>query len=402
MTMIRKIEGFVFTAILLAFPLSWRVSMWGMVLLCLIVMIHAAYARMNRRNDAMGQADSVEKRISKAIFRVLAAYVIWYGVSLLWTHNIEYGITEVVGKCSLLMAVIIGLWSDLDFKNSKWWYWTMLIFAVELSTLGIIEWCFVILSGGGAHSFHWMHHTYMALYIMVGMTYACYQILHKDRMWLWCGLALLMGAFLIGINSKVGLLSMGVITMVYVVASLWKKYYLQTCLFVALGMLTIGGTYAAYPMVHNHKDKLSAMIVDDGTNNSQLDIWNNSGESIRKANPIIGVGAGDYMDYLIDGYLKNGQHDNATRRYNSHNTYLDTTLATGLVGLVLLVLCFIGTIVLCLYKHDWWLALMIIVVMLSMILESVLERQMGCLFVGWLILAGSGTKCKKQVAYDCR
>jgi len=130
--------------------------------------------------------------------------------------------------------------------------------------------------------------------------------------------------------------------------------------------------------------------------------WKNTLECYSE-NPILGTGAGDFQTELNNVYRRNGLETGYINQFNSHNQYLQTLATLGPLGLVLLLLPF-------LYGLWWawmdqkWEALMVFVIILSsMLTESMLERQKGLYIVGllgngyfWGMLHRSGSAPQTQ------
>jgi O-antigen ligase len=93
--------------------------------------------------------------------------------------------------------------------------------------------------------------------------------------------------------------------------------------------------------------------------------------------PILGTGAGDAIDELLKTYLDNGLAIAYERKFNPHNQYLQTLLTLGPVGLILLLsifgICFLRSYL----NKDFSLFLLGIIFGVSMLTESMLERQTG-------------------------
>ena len=73
---------------------------------------------------------------------------------------------------------------------------------------------------------------------------------------------------------------------------------------------------------------------------SRILIWKSSLELIMNK-PIIGYGSGDVKDLLIYKYLQNGYFGIAEKKLNAHNQFLQTQLASGIFGLLMLLFIFI-------------------------------------------------------------
>lgn len=379
MTLLQRIEYALLSLALLALPLSWNVSMWIMGALTLAVIIRSMVEKTHSRVPSL----------NRWVGAGLIALVGWYAVSLSWTANMEFGIREVVGKVFLALGGLVLILGDFSYLNRRMRDRVFSFFAIELCLIALASWgveCYnaLFLQEGMAH-FYWMHHTYMAMYVMLGYVWVMNKLRTKMN-WMLILEALLLCALMVGINSKAGLLCMGLASVLLFILGLVKKNKRWCGWVLALGICTISGTYLAHPMQHNHKEKVSVWLGDDATGNSPIETWMNSGNSLKRVNPIVGAGAGDYIDELSIGYAERGQVENILRGYNSHNTYLDTTLATGIIGLVILVGVICGGFVAALNRKDVVMTMALVVVISTMMLESILERQMGCLFFCWVLM----------------
>jgi O-antigen ligase len=108
--------------------------------------------------------------------------------------------------------------------------------------------------------------------------------------------------------------------------------------------------------------------------------WKNTIECYA-ANPILGTGAGDFQHDLDKIYRLNGLETGYVNRFNSHNQYLQTLTTLGPVGLLLLMTSLLVPLWRA-WQQEQWTALMILVILLSsMLTESMLERQKGLYIV---------------------
>lgn len=111
--------------------------------------------------------------------------------------------------------------------------------------------------------------------------------------------------------------------------------------------------------------------------------WKNTLECYAE-NPILGTGAGDFQTELNQVYRRNGLETGYINQFNSHNQYLQTLATLGPLGLFLLLLGFLYGLWWA-WKDQKWEALMVFVIILSsMLTESMLERQKGLYIVGLL------------------
>lgn len=392
MTVLQRIEYALLCLALMALPLSWNVCLWVMAALAIVAVVRAVAERSYSRVPVL----------NRWVGAGLIALVGWYAASLLWTANMEFGIREVLGKGFLAVGGMVLILGDFHYLNRERTDRIFSLFTIELCLIALASWgveCYKVLaSTGGAAHFYWMHHTYMAMYVMLGYVWVMNKLRCKTD-WMLVLEALLLCTLMVGINSKAGLLCMGVVTALFIIFGVVKKNMKWCGLVFVLGICTIAGTYLAHPMQHNHKEKVSVWLGDDATGNNPFETWETSGNSLMRVNPIIGAGAGDYLDELAVGYAEQGQMENIRRGYNSHNTYLDTTLATGVIGLIILVCVICGGFVMALNRKDMVMTMALVVITSTMMLESILERQMGCLFFSWVLMmcaATSGQRFKQS------
>ncbi len=117
--------------------------------------------------------------------------------------------------------------------------------------------------------------------------------------------------------------------------------------------------------------------------------WLNTLELISE-HPILGTGVGDMQEELQAVYKRNHFDLAYNYRFNPHNQYLQTWAATGILGL----LCLLGIFFLSFKyaidsKNALYMAL-VLLLFLSMISESMLERQKGLVFFSFFLLFFGG------------
>jgi O-antigen ligase len=127
---------------------------------------------------------------------------------------------------------------------------------------------------------------------------------------------------------------------------------------------------------------LSAKNIDKTSGEStavRLLIWHESMEIV-KENFWTGVGTGDANDVLQERYRQNGLTGALEHNLNTHNQFFQTTIALGVVGLIVLVILTAGVLVYAVMKKDTLLILFSIIILLNFLVESMLQTQAGVLF----------------------
>jgi O-antigen ligase len=95
--------------------------------------------------------------------------------------------------------------------------------------------------------------------------------------------------------------------------------------------------------------------------------------------PVIGVGTGDTQDFLQACYKGKNFWGNVFE-YNSHNQFLQTALGLGAIGFLSLVVCLLLPGVKAFRQQDYLYVAFIVILAISFLTESVLERKQGVLF----------------------
>jgi O-antigen ligase len=118
--------------------------------------------------------------------------------------------------------------------------------------------------------------------------------------------------------------------------------------------------------------------MEDGTV-QRIEIWKSSLELLRE-NPILGVGTGDVKDELLRKYDEKGMTFAKSYKLNSHNQYLQTSVALGFIGLLSLILMLLAPLIYAFKNKNYIYFFFLIIVGFSILVESMFENQAGVLF----------------------
>ncbi|MFT5858398.1 MAG: O-antigen ligase [Flavobacteriaceae bacterium] len=341
----------------------------------------------------------------KVLFPTLLLFIL-YAFSLLMPSETNVGVLSLTTKLSFFIFPLIGLLMSNGFtvvvKGVKW--------GMILASLGSMLFSLVRaiytqkgFSGDAFHSNVYglnMHPSYLALIFIV----AC---------------ALLWG-------KKSTKSSFKVFKWLYMVITLVSIFYLRSlgafaCIAVILGGIPIWKTLQtknwkwlltipvygllfffalkSSPRISNDvKASLSKVaewshspseFIDSNVNNIEsntvrLVVWTISFGMIVE-HPF-GLGLGNENDYIGREYNKYGYSGYAERNLNPHNQFLQTGVSIGWIGLIILLVLFF-TLVRSAYKTRS-LALFISALSLtvSCLFESMLERQVGVIFLSIILL----------------
>jgi len=240
-------------------------------------------------------------------------------------------------------------------------------------------------------AFSWkLHPTYLAMYV----SFALLVLLHHEQellakktvpAWALAFLYFLGTAVLILSSSRMGIIASLAATYFYLVqqvrnksmgAMRWIYYGLApVLLFLVLNYgLNTASRFSEVKKVVN-----TGIQTDHGSIAARVKIWEASVELIRE-NFWTGTGTGDVQEELKKLYVRNDLHYALGKNLNAHNQFLQTLLATGIFGLVILLAVFVLAGIKGWREQKYlWLSFLLIVV-LNSLTEAVLEREAGVLW----------------------
>ncbi|MDR1006336.1 MAG: hypothetical protein LBL74_05685 [Bacteroidales bacterium] len=80
------------------------------------------------------------------------------------------------------------------------------------------------------------------------------------------------------------------------------------------------------------------------------------------------------------------QHQLQGKNYlNAHNQFLQTGIAIGIFGMLVLIWVYLILVIRFLNRKQWWLISILIISTISMMFEAMLERQQGIFYFVFMI-----------------
>lgn len=105
------------------------------------------------------------------------------------------------------------------------------------------------------------------------------------------------------------------------------------------------------------------------------------GFSLLKENWLLGIPAGDLQSEMNHCYLSNNYHEELAKfSFDNHNQFLNTWISLGIAGFVLLIAMFVGSLMHALKNKDVALVLFVTLIFLSFLPENMLCTQKGVVF----------------------
>lgn len=374
-----------------AMPISWRLGLWAALLLALVSVVKMVAGR-RVGNPAL------DRRLRIVLYAALA-YWLLLAVSVLYSNDVAAAWEVVWRKSALVIFPLCFLLTDTSCLTAK--HLRGLGYALLLSVCGVFLYFSVKAAVGmmngatfaavtGSYTFDPRHHAYTSLYMAIAIVFVLYEMSRRwqeMKVWYRIVLSILLVIcmfYLMIVNSRAGTLSLWIVVVGYVVyMALFCKRWLLALLVSLLFTGVLLGMKTLIPQ-HTNRVEVSASEINNGVEDSRMKIYRSA---IHTAvdNPVVGYGAGDYYQLFAD---KSNVENNGYVAKNIHNQYLETILSVGIIGLVPFLIWLLYPLGLAWRRKspNLFLMLMLVgVVMFNLLFESMLERQMGLLFIGYLL-----------------
>lgn len=390
-----RVELIILALVAICIPISWAWATKAIILL-LVVSVCKMISSRHVGNRALD-------RISKSAILLVICYFAIYLISLSYSQNLSEGWKCIEKKLPFLLVPLVFLCSDLSYLRKNHLRAILYLFNISLTIRFIIR--FILMSVKvitETHTiksffgvFDTVHHAYLAMYTLMAIAFIYTELISigKDAkrwpIWLLITDMAIMVAYTMFIQSRAGVLCM----VLLFAGMLGHLFFIQKkkklAVIITLVMLVGGAGYMLVTNSLKSGNRLSNTMkeVSSGDHSDvRFEIWSNAAETISENLPW-GVGAGDRFDVLKANYpdSTSGSKLKESHVYNPHNQYLDTTLSTGIPGILIL----LSILVLPLYKkirnkgtkiYSQYLIPLIFIIALSAPFESIFERQMGVIF----------------------
>ena len=384
MTLGAKVEYGLFLLVAAMMPISWRFAVWGVVLLSLFVFVNF-FVRKGKLNKlplpALG----------------LIALFVCYSFSLSYSENLAIGVNSLMQKLSFVFLPLAFVFAEMDwFKEDKkrvlMYVFTYSLSLFVLLRLGVAVYRFVFVSNSLYHffsaSFIPVHRGYLAMYVLLALAFIYSERSVAKPCWMKVAnviSSLLVISAILFTQSRAGMLMLALLVLaIWIDVTFVRKRLILGASFALVTLLFAGGLFAFLPNKYN---RISSTIQDarDGNVMGARAWTNKAAWQVIQDNPIIGVGIGDRVDQMGVKYENMGKFKIRDRQLNPHNQFLDIQMTVGTVGTLLYLSILLIPICMARYRN-WMSVSLVLIVAVSSLLESILERQMGIVFFSFFIL----------------
>lgn len=393
LTLWEKIELSAMMLMTMSVVISWRLGIWALLALCGTAALKSIITR-KIGNPALS-------RMGQASLCLMMAYFAIYAVSVVWSSDRQEGLAEVGKKLPLLIMPLSILISDLRYLKPKHLTAFTFLLAATLTARFLIMLirALVRFCQGTAitdlldFNFDPLHHNYLALYLIssIASLYVQLSTHWKETSWKrqrWLALAdiVLLILYMVIMGSRSGLVVL-VILMAACITHLTfvrKKKGIAIAV-VGISLFFIGATYLALPKLY-WRIIYSAQQMAEGKRSDSREVLWLSGIEVLNGHEVIGLGCGGYWNQLHERYVAHNFAEGFLHeQYSTHNQYIETALATGLVGLAVMLGMIMLPLIMALKKPQRNLSLLLYTIVYAsfLIFEDMFARQMGLLFICW-------------------
>ena len=378
-----------------AMPISWRFGLYVALLLAVVSVV-----KMVAERGFWNSALDWRLRIP---FYAILLYWLMIVVSVFFSTDTAVAWQVVGRKAGLIIFPLCFLLTDTSYLNAK--CLRGLGYALLVSVCGVFLYfvgnAVVKMMNGdtlayvfGESVFDPRHHAYTSMYADVAIAFVYFELSgHWDDLKGWLRGLLIASLpvcmlYVEIVNSRAGLLVLYILAVVCLLhLAIVRRRWVAA---VIAAVLVTGFLLLVPRMLANHGNRLDATISDvtsDEPKDARVKIYRSVVKSAKES-PLVGYGAGDYRQTLEEQYKADGNNYSYEHQQNAHNQYLETILTLGVVGLVPLLLFLLWPLGFAWCRKSpalFLTAVMVGIVMFNLLVESMLERQMGLLFIGYLL-----------------
>jgi len=352
--------------------------------------------------DFMAKIKRVVNSRHRRYTLLFASLYVFYAIGLLYTENLGVGFFDLEVKLSLFIFPVVfssllpEVFTPVRARGVLWAF-VFGVFASMLLCYGVALSDYI--KSGSLTAFYYnrlsvlIHPSYLSMYTSFAIAillYFLYRgfIIGRIRQGLAILLVMMFGFFVVMLSSKAGILGLAFIIALFaaylILAERKPVKGLLSGMAMTAGFLILLMLFpASSARFEQTRDALQRADVaaDEIANSSgeRIMIWWYSFE-ITNEHFLGGVGTGDVKANMLQKYREKGMANALALELNAHNQYLQTMIAIGVIGLIVLMLCLVLPLLYSMeHRHYLYLAFLILAGF-NFLFESMLETQAGVVF----------------------
>ena len=331
---------------------------------------------------------------------LMIGYFLILSLSLSYSENLQEGLRSLETKFSFFVfpffipflfsknfpkenVMKIFLWAGMSYV-----FVSYIDAAVDYySTRNIASFFYSELGVGFFQDGSFIHPTYASFFYNILISYLGLKIIDTKKNWtsqVPSIISLLtLSVFVFMLSSKFGILALiinFILLLIYYVKQSKRLMFALVVfgVFGALSVLIISQT----PLKKRFSSAYTAMVSPSdkpSSTRARIDVWSVTVELIEE-NPVWGVGAGDIRNQLMTKYENKGFDLYQKKGYDSHQEFLQTYAALGILGLLTMIGMFLILFLKAFQTGNFLLFIFSFLLLMFGMLESMLERQAGVVF----------------------
>ncbi len=386
--------------VLLAFfiPLFRLGASYVIVALFVLWLIEADFRRKMLR---------IKKEKWRMALLALSLFYLLFLVGMIYTKDFTGGLSNLRVKLPLLVFPLLLSSLDKEYLSKGRMHHIFIAFisaTVLISLINLGRSFSSYLQTGDSASFYYsgitygLHSSYFALFECFSIALVIYFFFRLPLKTSWLvklGLAavvLFLMVFTILLSSKTGIIAL---VGVFVLTSFWiwwvlkKPAFSLSFAFISLSVIAIlfytfdQSNARMKVLVTEIKSKPSENI-SEGKGNARMLIWTSALQKFSES-PFIGFGTGDVYHALEEQYQDNNYHNLSRHKLNAHNSYLETSLAIGALGLLMLLAVLLLPLFFAFRSRYLLLLTFLLLISMNFMTESMLKRQDGVVFFAFFL-----------------
>ncbi len=337
-----------------------------------------------------------------------AALFLLYLAGMVYTENTAIGWRSVEQKLSLILApLIVGTAASLRREHIAW---GLFVFVCSAFFAAIVAFCMAVLNASAHEQIGWIEAItyeklagairfqpiYLSYYLVLAFYFliALYAESAFAGQWFYqrkrrvFPLLTFFFITIIMLSSRMEILVLfatgAALIMLFLPSPAQRRKYLFT-----MGAMLLLAMVVILSSAEN-KQRFVEMFdfSSDYTENQyggrsiRIHKWKNTLERWAES-PILGVGTGDMQNELNKTYENNNFQMALHYEFNPHNQYFETLLTIGVPGFLVLIIWLWGLCVVGWFRQNWLLFAFGLIVAMSIITESMFERQWGIVSIAF-------------------
>jgi len=318
-----------------------------------------------------------------------------YSFSMVYSVSLVEGLQRLETKLSLIGISLVIFSSTLSKEEIKsiflFFVCSNLLVGIGLILMASVR--FINSGNGNVFFYHeltspiGLHAIYFANYLCFGIFILIFN--SEDKLKLHAKVLLILLSLLL-IAMLSALLVIGFLILAFVVAvsvylstrtNLFRTIFTSISFLAVLGflLLLVPRTREKILQINRFDYRMDDPDYKWNTVTLRLAIWQ-CALPIAKDEPIFGVGVGDENIALQASYLKFNFKEGIRCNYNTHNQYFSTCIATGIIGLFVLLGMIIMPMLGAFRQQNWLLFSFLSLISISFLTENILSVQKGVVF----------------------